>query len=59
MKIIALKPDFMKELPAKCPDCPLLWCSIPLKADGETFRKDCVNKRSNRCPLMEIEVGDK
>lgn len=59
MKMIALKPDVLKELPANCTACPLVWCSIPMKANGIDYRKDCMNKRSNRCPLVEIEVEDK
>ena len=56
MKVIVMST--MTELPANCVDCPFHACSIPMKADGITFRKDSINKRNRHCPLKEMEIKD-
>lgn len=56
MKVIIMST--LSELPANCVECPFQACSIPMKADGITYRKDSIKKRNSKCPLRELEVQD-
>lgn len=58
MKYIIFNPDFMKELPKNCGECPFEACGLPLKVDGHSLLKNCLKKRHPKCPLRELEVKD-
>ena len=58
MKYIILNPEFIKELPANCNECPFHLCSLPLKSNGYEILKNCLKKRHPKCPFSELEVKD-
>ena len=55
----------MEDLPKNCNECKLttsfsMECRLPFdkRTGGYSFKKSCMAKRHNQCPLVEIKEED-